>query len=223
MLNFCLHSLLRTYGWKFVWHVALPHPIKTARALLGRAEIEAGALGGKGCVVGVGFCLKPMTCPSGRANHDCICMERLAHVDGPPISTCCRACKIRELGIEALKAGTAFYIMTSATDILFDLFLPALNGKRFGSGIFVLCRFSFEPFAAGLKVSGIRGVMLPLEQGDCRDYETWLRADRGFKDEQTTVMEECRNRIAELLGNKAGEAAAPCKFKKQGHIFLPEH
>jgi len=29
--------------------------------------------------------------------------------------------------------------------------------------------------------------LVPLAQGDCRDYRTWLLADRGIKDEQTTV------------------------------------
>ena len=34
MLKFCLHSLFREYGRLFIGQIAMPHPIRTARAWL---------------------------------------------------------------------------------------------------------------------------------------------------------------------------------------------
>ena len=122
----------------------------------------------------------------------------------------------------ALKADAAFYIMTSAKDILFDLFTPALNEGRFSSGLFVLCRYSLEPFAVGLLASGIRGWLFPFERGDCADYKTWLLADRGVKDEQTAFGEQTRKTIKELLGKVAKEPDSVKKFRRQGNILCTE-
>lgn len=237
MLGFCLHSLLREYGWQFFGRVAAPHPVRTVKAFLhaGRLDLTREVittsdedpertLGGPRCVVGVGFCLKPVTplCPSGRSNHDCHYLERLMHsgIKDPP--DCCKGCAIRQIGIMALKADAAFYIMTSAKDILLDVFTPALDEGRFSSGLFVLCRYSLEPFAVGLRASGMRGWMFPLERGDCADYQTWLLADRGVKDEQTAISERSWKTITELLGKVAKKPDSLRKFKRQGNILHPE-
>ena len=42
-----------------------------------------------------------------------------------------RGCAVGVLGRLALKAGSALYIMTSAQDILFDLFVPALEKRPY--------------------------------------------------------------------------------------------
>jgi hypothetical protein len=237
MLGFCLHSLLREYGWQFFRHVALPHPVRTVKAFLDsrRRDFSANVittsdedplrtLGGRRSVVGVGFCLKPLDppCLSGRSNHDCLYLERLMHAGTSDTPNCCRQCAIREIGLMALKVDAAFYIMTSAKDILLDLFTPALNEERFSSGLFVLCRYSLEPFAVGLLASGIRGWLLPFERGDCADYKTWLLADRGIKDEQTAFSEQTRRTIRELLENVAKEPGSLKRFKRQGNILCPE-
>ncbi len=121
-----------------------------------------------------------------------------------------------------LQAGAAFYIMTSAKDVLLDLFTPAINEGRFSSGLFLLCRYSLRPFAVGLLASGIRGWLLPFERGDCMDYKTWLLADRGVKDEQTSISKQGRKIIRELFGNVTKEPDSPKKFKRQGYILCPE-
>jgi hypothetical protein len=140
----------------------------------------------------------------------------------PDIPDCCRQCAIKEIGIMALQAGAAFYIMTSAKDVLLDVFAPAVNEGRFSSGLFMLCRYSRGPFAVGLLASGIRGWLLPFERGDCTDYKKWLLADRGVKDEQTSISEQNRKIIKELLGNVTNEPDFPKKFKRQGNILFPE-
>lgn len=237
MLNFCLQSLFREYGWQFIRRVAVPHPVRTAKALLycGRRDFSGDmittsdekpeiSLRGKRSIVGVGFCLKPMNppCLSGRANHDCHYLECLLHSPIAETPECCRQCAIKEIGIMALQAHAAFYIMTSAKDVLSDVFTPAVNEGRFSSGLFVLCRYSRRPFAVGLLASGIRGWLFPLERGDCTDYKTWLLADRGVKDKQTSISEQNRRIIEKLLGNVAREPDSSKKFKRQGNILCPE-
>jgi len=237
MLSFCLHSLLREYGWQFFWRVAAPHPVRTVKAFLasGRRDFTGNlittsdeepepALGGRRSVVGVGFCLKPMNppCMSGRSNHDCHYLERLMDSGSSDPPDCCRQCAIREVGLMALKADAAFYVMTSAKDILLDVFTPALNEGRFSSGLFLLCRYSLRPFTVGLLASGVRGWLFPFERGDCADYRTWLLADRGVKDEQTIFSEQTRLTVTELLGKAARGPDSVKRFKRQGNILCPE-
>lgn len=235
---FCFHSLLREYGWQFAWRVVLPHPVRTLFAVIRSARLDysrdmtatcsedpVDVLMGERSIVGVGFCLKPIDppCPSGRANHDCVYLERLgSSAQCHTMPEACRDCRIRQIGTLSLRAGTAFYIMTSARDILFDLFAPALSEARFTSGLFTLCRYSRQPFAVGLFASGIRGWMLPFETGDCREYGTWLLADRGVKYERTSMTCQNRHQIQELLGAVAKPGTnRHSVFERRGNILYP--
>ena len=236
MREFCWHSLFREYGWQFFWRIALPHPVKTARAVRTSGTLDySGSMtalgaagpdspfGGPQSIVGVGFCLKPTDppCPSGRFNHDCHTLENLLHGEASEIPAACRSCAIRELGILALRAGAAFYIMTSAKDILLDLFVPALDARRFSAGLFVLCRYSLQPFAVGLLAGGVQGWMFPFENGDCRDYPTWLQADRGIKEERTDIHPANQAAIREFLRAAAAPAPRATGFAKHGHLLCP--
>ena len=237
MWAFCLNSLFREYGWLFFRRMALPHPVKTAKAFLASGAIDPspgvidvpaagrgeGLEGGRS-VVGVGFCLKPMDppCPSGRANHDCMYLENLAGAEAPDAHLACRECTIREIGTEALRSGAAFYVMTSAKDILLDVFAPALDERRFSAGVFVLCRYSLRPFSVGLLASGMRGRLFTFESGDCRDYRTWLQADRGIKDEQTAIADGDRELLMGLLGGAAAGPTPGARFVREGNIFYAE-
>jgi hypothetical protein len=191
---------------------------------IGGEEGERWLGGGPQSIVGVGFCLKPLDppCLSGRANHDCHWLEHLQHVAGAPVPECCRRCAIREIGTETLRTGASFYIMTSAKDILLDVFVPALEKGRFSSGLFVLCRYSVRPFAVGLMASGMRGWMFPFERGDCRDYRTWLMADRGVKLDRTSLNESNRKRLGDMLAAAIQKPGAAKKYKRQGNILRPE-
>jgi hypothetical protein len=227
MWNFCLHSIFREYGWQFFRRIAAPHPVRTAKAFLHAGAIDVSAnmirlsgscLPGVRSIVGVGFCLKPVNppCPSGRSNHDCIYLEHMPLFNSP----ICRDCAIREIGTLTLKTGSAFYIMTSARDILSDVFAPSLREGRFTSGLFVLCRYSVRPFAVGMMASDIRGCMFQFHRGDCLDYKTWLLADRGIKKEQTEILYSTQAAISEILGNASKEPTSAVRFRKRGNIFF---
>lgn len=234
--SFCRRSLFREYGWQFFLRIALPHPLRTARAVRAAAALDvsgdsvpvpaadpAPAFGGPRAIVGAGFCLKPTDppCPSGRFNHDCACLERPDPADAREWPAPCRACAIRELGLLALRTGAAFYIMTSARDILFDVYVPALARRTFATGLFVLCRYSLRPFATGLLAAGIHGRMFPFATGDCRDYPTWLRADRGDKTERTEIAAPARRTIREFLLAAAPAAPPAARFEKRGPLLFP--
>jgi hypothetical protein len=111
--------------------------------------------------------------------------------------------------------------MTSARDILDDVYVPALEHRRFATGSFMLCRYSFKPFAVGLLASGIRARLLPLESGDCRDYRTWLLADRGIKEERTTVGRAAIADVATRLDG--GLPAGPLQVVRRGNVLFPSN
>jgi hypothetical protein len=236
MLAFCSHSLFKEYGWQFIRQIALPHPMKTARAVIRSCFLDlAGNMAiiseensirrfvDELMIVGVGFCQKPMDppCLSGRPNHSCHYFEHLHHSDASDIPICCRQCAIREIGIMTRKRGAAFYIMTSAKDILCDVFKPALDEGRFSSGIFMLCRYSMKPFAVAMLAAGIKGYLFPFKRGDCRDYKTWLQADRGTKEEQTEMGEQNQRIIRTLLEGTEKNTSLENQFERQGNIFFP--
>ena len=235
MWKFCLHSLFREYGWQFIRKIALPHPVRMVKAVF-----DAGALdftgesttisnepldprleGGRS-IVGIGFCMKPTSppCPSGRSNHDCNYLEHLLPSGIRDIPLPCRQCTIKQFGMMTLNSGAAFYIMTSAQDILFDVFAPAKKKARFSSGLFVLCRYSLMPFAVGMLATNMRGWLFSFEKGDCRDYKTWLLADRGIKDDRTEVTESTRGIIKEILMNSIKNPTSNSHFEKRGNIYF---
>lgn len=236
MLAFCIRSLFKEYGWQFLWHVALPHPIRTAKAVLlssfgssmenitnPTGGDDRRLLGSKNAIVGVGFCLKPLDppCPSDRFNHDCQYLERLDLQSPSEIPESCRHCLVSKLGLMTLQAGAAYYIMTSAQDILFDVFKPAIIEGCYTSGIFALCRYSMRPFAVGLAAAGINGKMLPYENGACANYHTWLQADRGIKNEQTTIDSQNLQRMEALLSSAVKEPSPYLRYEKRGRVFFP--
>jgi hypothetical protein len=234
MWSFCLRSLAREYGWRFAARIAVRHPLRTLKAFREASGLEATAAsvevgtdsarepaGGPPSIVGAGFCLKPVNplCPSGRANHDCRCLDDPAQWAPGGVAAPCRLCAIRATGSAALQAGSAFYVMTSAHDILDDVFVPALTRRTFRTGLFVLCRYSFKPFALGLLASGMSGRLLPLDQGDCRDYRTWLLADRGIKDEQATVHADGMASVSRSLGPPS--PTLPPRVERRGNVLFP--
>jgi hypothetical protein len=65
LLLFCFRSLYREYGSAFLVRVILAHPVATLRGIARytreRASTPAIWRGGAASLVGIGFCLKPVT------------------------------------------------------------------------------------------------------------------------------------------------------------------
>jgi len=188
---------------------------------------------GEPLLVAVGFCQKPLRhddqpyqCPAGRPNHICTLIERMTMPKDlesglPPA---CEICPIRLYSILALRAAAHIYIMTSAKDIAEDILLPTLKQGKFARGIFILCPYSHRPFAWAALVCGIWGVLVRYAQGDCRNYAMWRAADRGVKNEQTSLAPEAMRRVLALLTLAADERAkiglpAGRRFERVGNIY----
>lgn len=235
--SFCLRSAFKEYGNAFLLEVVVPHPVKTLKGIRKYSQFTAGNsstdcmispkesesrwTGGKGSVVGIGFCAKPLdpSCLSGRANHNCAYFEHHYHLSEDPIPPPCQNCLIREIGLWALSSKSDFYIMTSAKDILSDLFLPALNSHTYTTALLGLCQYSFEPFKIALFISGIHAFLFPFEKGDCEDYKTWRQADKGIKENQTQLRDRDKEMIKTLLQKPTHTPEPGLKFAQRGNLF----
>ncbi len=235
--EFSMKSLLRNYGMAFILRVVIRHPLRTITGIKKYRKLnKTGKFPGKipvepkhpgkcidrqKSVTGAGFCLKPLDpeCISGRANHDCVFLEHNLHLEKNHEPLCCRECMIKKIGLMALCTGSSFYIMTSAKDILFDIFQPSVETGQYKKGLFFMCKYSFEPFKIALLISGIQACLYPFETGDCKDYKTWLKADTGIKNEQTTLSKSFNRTIESILS--VTSSASIIKFVKTGNIFYP--
>ena len=61
--------------------------------------------------------------------------------------------------------------------------------------------------------------LIPLGQGDCRDYRTWLLADRGMKDEQTAVDATGMAGVESRFHRAAPSQAL--RIERRGNVFFP--
>ncbi len=180
-------------------------------------------------LLGLGFCLKPFdasdpsaSCPSGRANHDCLYLERRETM------AVCADCAIHQVGRRSLDAGCPVYIMTSARDIAQDFMFPQLSRESFPAAVLMLCPYSVQAIIPPLFICGVDALLLSYAAGSCADYGQWLRADRGIKSERTTLSAESKEKLFGLLEKleaeewKKGGKRKGRRFVRDGNIFFPD-
>ncbi|OGD21403.1 MAG: hypothetical protein A2Y69_04715 [Candidatus Aminicenantes bacterium RBG_13_59_9] len=250
--DFSFRSLPREYAWLFFLRAVLAYPVKTVRGLrryrrfirkkkhwapeyarlLSIPEeaifIQHARARKSGPLVGLGFCLKPydpndssVSCPSGRANHDCLYLER------GETRPACAGCAIREIGRPALDKGCPVYIMTSAKDIARDLMFSQISRGLFPSAVLILCPYSVQAIILPLLICGVDMLLLSYASGSCADYGQWLKADRGIKDERTTIDVESRERLFGVLRKLEHEDVSEIRsqryrrFRRGGNVFYP--
>jgi hypothetical protein len=250
--DFSFRSLSRAYAWLFLFRAVIAHPVKAVRGVrryrrfihenkrpapeyvrflsipdeaifLRRARARKS-----GPLLGLGFCLKPFdpddpsrSCPSGRANHDCLYLKK-----GEARSVCA-GCSIHEIGRSALDKGCPIYIMTSAKDIARDFMLPQISRGLFPAAVLILCPYSIQAIILPLLICGVEMMLLSYAGGSCSDYKQWLRADRGIKDERTTIEAGSREQLLGLLkklgdeGMSGAEGRRNRGFRRGGNVFYP--
>lgn len=174
-------------------------------------------------LVGLGFCLKPyipgearLTCPSGRANHDCLFLE-----DGQTRQVCSQ-CFIHKIALKCLEAGCPVYIMTSAKDIAQDLLLPQVKSGTFPASILLLCPYSVRAILLPLLICGIHAFLMAYDRGYCKNYKEWRKADLGDKKEITGLSSSSWDKLLSVFGKIGPAESRYQKFKRQGNIYFPE-
>ena len=242
--EFSLHSLWRPYGRLFFRSVLLRHPWRALAGLrtyrrrirpgrrpgyspIGEVSPEAleAELASSEWVLGVGFCEKPLDppCPSGRFNHRCWLLAQ-PDADTPPAA--CQRCRIREVAMHALPAGATVHVMTSAVDFAHDVLLPGLRSGCVRPVVLSICPFSVPPITLALTICGFRGLALSYTPGVCQDFVAWVRADEGFKPEQTGPSLETHHRLLALLDRVAAlrsgkGSTGPRRFRERGNFYVP--
>jgi hypothetical protein len=179
-------------------------------------------------LIGLGFCLKPIdpgnpenSCPSGRANHDCLYLERS---ETHPV---CSGCAIFRVARRSLDADCPVYIMTSAEDIARDFLFPQIESGAFPSAVLLLCPFSVQAIILPLLICGVDAFLIAYASGACRDYQEWRRADLGTKPEQTWLDPESWEGLIKLLRtvedgiSAASQGKKSMRFRREGNIFHP--
>jgi len=173
-------------------------------------------------LLGLGFCLKPYepndpsrSCPSGRANHDCLYLEtgRTQNI--------CLGCAIYGLAKESLNSGWSVYIMTSAKDIATDFLLPQIDRDQFPAAVLLLCPYSVQAILPSLFICGIDSCLAAYDSGYCQDYQEWRRADLGSKEDRTSLSRESMEKLLSLIGRSYTFASSSRAFKREGNIFYP--
>jgi hypothetical protein len=250
--GFGFRSLFRGYARLFFRRAVVVHPVKAARGIRryrqfvrdnkGRdtkpmsfvffpdeaAFLKNDSARREGPLIGLGFCLKPYdpkdssaSCPSGRPNHECQYLER------GEVHPACADCDIRDLGRRSLETGCPVYIMTSAQDIARDFMLPQIDRGIFPAAVLVLCPYSVQAIILPLLICGVDMLLLTYSTGSCADYEQWLKADRGVKDERTAIDGESKERLLGLLSRLEPEGGGRIQghgsrgFRRTGNIFYP--
>lgn len=255
--EFSFRSLLKDYGLLFIFKVFLRHPLKSSFGLIQYRKIrkrfkEDDTVSllkttrnsfldqiverDEGILVALGYCQKPIKnngnskgCPSGLFNHDCLFLSTLdlknPKADFPAPE--CRTCEIGILGKKTLCAGGFIHIMTSARDMIYDIFLPSIKEKRFSHAIFLICPYSAEPIILPLLICDIKSILVKYTKGECRDFDDFTKADRGLKGERTSTDKSSMNEIHHILDyiisfREREQLPSPSRFERTGNLFAPK-
>lgn len=243
--DFSVRSVFTEYGSLFFRKLIFAHPLRTIKGirryrkfLKGKGNIadsyshflfsdEEALLTKKipaksSPLVGLGFCLKPLdrsqsslSCPSGRANHDCLFLEQ---GQTQPI---CAQCKIHKISLRCLEFGFPVYIMTSAKDIALDMMIPQINDGMFPMAILLLCPYSVKAIPLPLFICGTEFFLLAYDQGFCKNFDEWRRADLGDKDEITELRPSTLARLLEVFERFTSSESRSQRFQRKGNIFFP--
>lgn len=176
-----------------------------------------------GPLLGLGFCLKPYdpedrtrSCPSGRANHECLYLEK------GKTHAVCLECSIYSIAKKGMRSGCPIYIMTSARDIAVDFLLLQIDSGSFPTAVLLLCPYSVQAILPSLFVCGIHAQLFAYDSGYCKDYKEWRLADLGTKEDRTSLSEESLDRLFDLLDRPDPSSVPPQSFRRAGNIFYPE-
>jgi hypothetical protein len=104
--------------------------------------------------------------------------------------------------------------------------LPGLRSGCVRPVVLSICPFSVPPITLALTICGFRGLALSYTPGVCQDFVAWVRADEGFKPEQTGPSLETHHRLLALLDRVAAlrsgkGSTGPRRFRERGNFYVP--
>jgi hypothetical protein len=117
--------------------------------------------------------------------------------------------------------------MTSAKDIARDFMLPQISCGLFPAAVLILCPYSVQAIILPLLICGVEVFLLSYASGSCSDYEQWLQADRGNKDERTTIDGGSKEKLLGLARKVEPEDGSEVqsrryrRFRRRGNVFIP--
>lgn len=243
--DFCFRSLFTEYGCRFLKKAVLAHPLKTGKGLLKYRNSVPGSLSSPDLVpwsttqesiflekirkepsnllIGLGFCLKPYhpdkpakSCPSGRANHDCLYLEK------GEIRPICLDCAISKISRESLERDFRVYIMTSAVNMAQDYLIPQITEGKFPLSLLLLCPYSIRAILPALYICEAESHLFPYSKGNCLDYRQWRKADLGQKEEVTELDSATWKKMLCLFEKIEPAAQRSRNFIREGNVFSPE-
>lgn len=176
--------MTRRLGIEIAGRLFFAHPVKSARGFfkyyrylsertLPKVSTEIISLFHP-LLIGA-YCQKPNSCPAKRFNHRCLFAETLITYPA------CKKCELKKMVELAMMLKCPFYIMTTALDVLLDVFLT----RRFPFFLVMICGYARELFLFPAFVFDMKGRFLLLGKGSCRSYWEFLLADQGHKSAQT--------------------------------------
>ncbi len=183
--EFGIRSMSRRLGAEIVGNLLFSNPIKSVRGFLRYGHYLAQGKPKmrlpvetiprfRPLLIGA-YCQKPKGCPAGRFNHRCLFAETLTTYSS------CEYCDLKKMAELAAILRSPFYIMTTALDVLIDIFL----GKTFPHFLVMICAYAKGLFLFPALIFNMEGWAFTLGKGSCRNYQEFLLADMGGKWNQT--------------------------------------
>jgi len=209
--EFAFKSMKRRLGFEILGRLFLAHPISSIKGLLKyqlSKKIKPDSFSHP-LIIGA-YCQKPLDCPAKRFNHRCLFAENLI------IYPACKKCELREMVKMAIMFKSPFYIMTTALDVLFDVFLK----KRFSYFLTTICPYAKQLFLFPALVFDMKGYFFLLGKGSCKSYDEFLLADKGYKKTQTFLSPLAKKRFMKIYDKINFDINNPLIFK--GNFYEPQ-
>jgi hypothetical protein len=219
--EFGTRSMGRRLGAEIIGRLLLFHPIKSIGGFLryrhhlaqGKPlmRLSAEMVPRLRPVLIGAYCQKPKGCPVGRFSHRCLFAETLTTYSP------CEYCDLKKMVEMAMGLKSPFYIMTTALDVLTDIFLD----KTFSCFLLMICPYAKGLFLFPALIFNMEGRTLTLAKGSCRNYQEFLLADKGGKLNQTLLSSLAHKTFIDLYRQIRVYSNNHQRLIRQGHFYSP--
>ncbi len=218
--EFAIRSMRRRLGIEITGRLFLANPVKSiqgslkyrhylSKKALPKVSLEKIFLS-RPLFIGA-YCQKPPDCPTRRFSHQCLFAESLT------THCSCKDCELKQMAELAMTLKCPFYIMTTALDVLLDVFLR----EKFPFFLVMICNYAKEFFILPALVFDMKGYFLSLGKGGCRNYQEFLSADKGHKPNQTFLSPIAHRTFMKLRNQIMINPSHYQKFILKENFYIP--